>query len=131
MLIQNILLSCLLTVIIILLFIIFRLLVAEQKKYIQTAVKLSMQHYYFIFLFFQLFVVISIFSSAAAILNRLTQNFKSIATLITSNLLKAGNYFFFYIFLQDLSVSATTLLQLNRVFTQLVACFYNNTVRQQ
>jgi len=78
-----------------------------------------------------LFIVILISSNATTILNKLTQNFKFIATLVTSNLLKINNYFFFYIFLQDLFINATTLLQLNQVFTQLVAYFYNNIVKQQ
>ncbi len=130
-LIQGALPPCLLAVVMVLSPIILRLLVAEQGEHTQTAVELSMQRYYFIFLFLQLFVVISISSSAAAVLNGLTQNFKSIATLVTSNLPKAGNYFFSYMLLQGLSVSATTLLQLNRVFTQLVACFHDDTARQQ
>lgn len=100
----------------ILLFIIFQFLIAKQKKYIQIAIELSMQRYYFFFLFFQLFIIVSISSNVITILNELTQNFKSIATLVTSNLSKINNYFFFYILLQDLFVNATTLLQLNRIF---------------
>jgi len=130
-LIQGALPPCLLTVVMILSPIIIRLLVAEQGEHTQTAVELSMQRYYFIFLFLQLFVVVSISSNAAAVLNGLTQNFKSIATLITSSLPKAGNYFFSYMLLQGLSVNATTLLQLNQIFPQLVACFYDDIARQQ
>ncbi len=128
---QDVLSSLLLAVVIILALLILRYLIEEQDKLTTVAVKLSMQRHYFVFLFVQLFLVISIFSNIAVLLSGFTHDIKSIATLIASNLSKISNYFFFYIFLRELFVSAATLLQINRIVARIIICLYNRTARQK
>jgi len=130
-LVQGVLPPSLLAVVMILAPLILRCLVEEQGKLTRVAEELSMQRHYFIFLFVQLFMVVSISSSTAAFLSGLTQDVKSIAALIASNLPKASNYFFSYMLLQGLSVSAATLLQLNRILARLMANLHDNTARQK
>jgi len=130
-LVQGVLPPSLLAVVMILAPLILRYLVEEQGKLTRVATELSMQRHYFIFLFVQLFMVVSISSSTAAFLSGLTQDIKSIAALVASNLPKASNYFFSYMLLQGLSVSAATLLQINRIVARLVACLHDKTPRQK
>jgi len=108
---------------------VLRLLVAQQGTYSRINEEFTMQRYYFIFLFIQLFLVVSVASSAAAFLSGLTQDFKSVAALLARNLPKASNYFFSYMLLQALSVSAGTLLQINRIVMHLFGCFFDRTPR--
>jgi len=130
-LIQDVLSSSLLTVVIILALLILRYLVEQQDKLTTVIAKLSIQGHYFVFLFIQLFIIVSIFSSITVFLSEFTYNIKSIAVLIASNLLKISNYFFFYIFLQELFVSAVTFLQINRIVTQVIICLHDKTARQK
>lgn len=89
-----------------------------------------MQDYYFAFLFVQIFAVISVSSSVAAVLNGLSHDIESTATLLTQSLPKASNYFFSYMLLQGLSVSASALLQLDRLFQFAFGLLVDNTARQ-
>lgn len=130
-LVQGVLPSTLLAVVMILAPLVLRRLVEEQGKLTRVAVELSMQRHYFVFLFVQLFMVVSISSSTAAFLSGLTHDIKSIAALVASNLPKASNYFFSYMLLQGLSVSAATLLQINRIAARIMAGLHDKTARQK
>ncbi len=128
---QGVLPACLLAAVMILLPVILYRLLLQQGTHSRVAVELSMQEYYFYFLFIQLFLVVSISSSVAALLNGFTQDFASVAGMMAQNLPKAGNYFFSYMILQALSVSAATLLQLGRLFFFFVGFLLDTTARQK
>ena len=128
---QGVLPPCLLAAITIILPIILERLILEQGVHTDTTAELLLQDYYFGFLFLQLFLVISVSSSVAAILDGLSQDFESLAASIALNLPKAGNYFFSYIILQGLSVSAGALLRLPRLLGCLSAPLWDNTAREK
>ena len=78
----------------------------------RTAIELAVQDLYFVFLVIQLFLVVSIASSTTAVIGQILENPTSIANILATNLPKASNFFFSYLLLQGLSVSAGTLLQI-------------------
>lgn len=106
-------------------------LILEQGVYTDIDAELLLQDCYFGFLFLQVFLVVSISSSVAAVLNGLGQDLESLAGLIAQNLPKAGNYFFSYMLLQGLSVSAGTLLQMSRLLGFIISPIWDNTARQR
>ena len=106
-------------------------LIREQGAHSWTAGELQFQDYYFGFLFLQVFLVVSLSSSLAAMLNGLHTDFESVAALIAHSLPKAGNYFFSYMVLQGLSVSAGALLQWGPLISYLVSAWRSQTPREQ
>lgn len=128
---QGVLPPALLAAITFLLPIVLERLILEQGVHTDVDAELLLQDYYFGFLFLQVFLVVSISSSVAAVLNGLGQDLESLAALIAQNLPKAGNYFFSYMLLQGLSVSAGTLLQLSRLFSFMISPLWDNTARQK
>ena len=128
---QGILSPCVLTVVTILVSMILDCLVSKQGIHTRIAAELSMQNYYFGFLFLQVFLVMSISSSTAAVLNGLSQDFKSFAALMAQNLPKASNYFLSYILPQALSVSVGSLLRISRLLKFVIAPLLDNTARQK
>lgn len=78
----------------------------------RTVIELAVQKLYFAFLVVQLFLVVSIASSTTAVITQLIDNPTSVANLLATNLPKSSNFFFSYLLLQGLSVSAGTLLQI-------------------
>jgi hypothetical protein len=60
----------------------------------------------------QVFLVVSIASSSTAVVTQIIANPTNIAPLLAGNLPKSSNFFFSYLLLQGLSVSAGTLLQI-------------------
>lgn len=128
---QGVLPPALLAAITFLLPIILERLILEQGVYTNVDAELLLQDYYFGFLFLQVFLVVSVSSSVVAVLNGLGQDIESLAALIAQNLPKAGNYFFSYMLLQGLSVSAGTLLQLSRLLGFVISPFWDNTARQK
>jgi len=130
--IQGVLPQCLLATVMGILPLLLQCIVKEQAIHTHIAAELFMQDYYFVFLFVQIFLVISISSGLTAILSGATQDFKSVAVLITQNLPKASNYFFSYMLLQALSMSAAALLQVDRlILLFLIAPFVDNTAREK
>ncbi|KAJ8098345.1 hypothetical protein POJ06DRAFT_259229 [Lipomyces tetrasporus] len=75
---------------------------------------------YFSFLFVQVFLVVTIASSITTVIQQLTQNPTSIPGLLASNLPKASNFFFSYLILQGLTVSAAALLRVGPLFMKMV-----------
>ena len=128
---QGVMPPCLLALIMIVVPILLQRLAREQGLHSRVTVELAIQEYYFGFLFLQVFLVISISSSVAAILNGLTHDLKSLATSMAQNLPKAGNYFTSYMLLQALSVSPATLLRVSRLLQLSIARFLNNTAREK
>lgn len=93
--------------------------------------ELSVQNYYFFFLFVQAFLVVSISSGTLATLAEIA-DVTSIPRLLAQNLPKASNYFFSYMIIQALSVSAGTLLQIGTLLSWLIMPrMADNTPRQK
>lgn len=128
---QGVLPPCLLALVMILLPPTLYSLVAQQGICTQIDLELLVQDYYFYFLFIQIFLVVSVSSSVAAVLSGLTQDVTSIAALLAQELPKSGNYFFSYMLLQGLSVSAASLLQIGRLLSLLMGLLLDNTARQK
>ena len=128
---QGVMPACLLASIMLLLPLLLYQLVLWHGIRTRVDAELLMQDYYFCFLFIQLFLVVSVASSIAAVLEGLTQDFTSVAALIAQNLPKAGNYFLSYMLLQGLSVSAGTLLQTGRLIFYFAGLMIDKTARQR
>ena len=129
---QGILPQALLAVLLILLPVIMRLLAKLQGDHTGMAVELSVQTYYFAFLFIQVFLVVSISSGITTILPQIAKNPGNIPSLLADNLPRASNYFFSYMLLQALSVSAGALVQIGGLVTWFIlAPLLDSTARQK
>jgi hypothetical protein len=101
-------------------------------------VELSVQKYYLFFLFVQLFIVVTIANAAATVLAAVKsvdgiKHFASaLPTLIGQSIPRASNYFFSYMLLQALSVSAGALVQIGGLFGWFImAPLFDNTARSK
>ena len=130
--IQGILPQALLSLLLLLVPIILRFLARTQGAHTGMAVELAVQNYYFFFLFLQVFLVVSISSGITTVLKEILTGPQSIASVLGSNLPKASNYFFSYILLQALSVSAGALLQVSKLFFWFIwGPIFDKTARQK
>lgn len=130
--IQGVLPQLLLTALIALLPVMLRLLAKSQGNYTGMAVEMSVQNYYFAFLFVQIFLVVSLSSGITTVLDKISKGPQSIPSILASDLPKASNYFFSYMILQALSVSAGALVQLMSLFKWFVlAPLLDSTARQK
>ncbi|KAK5089348.1 hypothetical protein LTR16_007942, partial [Cryomyces antarcticus] len=114
-LIQGALPPALLAGLLALLPLILRFLARQQGWHTGNAVELSVSNYFFAFLFIQVFLVVSISSGITTVIKELVANPVSTPALLANNLPKASNYFFSYMILQALSVSAGALVQLGGI----------------
>lgn len=129
---QGVLPQVLLSLLLILLPITLRFLAKFQGDYTGMAVELSVQKYYFAFLFVQVFLVISISSGITTVISQITREPQSVPAILAQNLPKASNYFFSYLLLQALSVSAGDLVQISGLIEWfLLAPLLDNTARQK
>ena len=129
---QGILPQALLAALLALLPVILRLLARSQGGYTGMAVELSVQAYYFAFLFIQVFLVVSLSSGISSIIRKLYTDPGDVPVVLATNLPKAANYFFSYLLLQALSVSAGALVQiLSLVRWFILAPLLDNTARQK
>lgn len=108
--VQGILPATCLAILMALLPLILRFLARTQGLHTGMAVELTVQNYHFAFLFVQLFLVVTIASSFSTIIDNVT-NVTSWPQLLANNIPKSGNYFFSYMILQAMSVSAGALVQ--------------------
>ncbi len=130
--VQDVLSQLTLTVLIVLLSQILRVVTEWQDLLMKTVVKLSLQKYYFTFLFVLNFLMMSLASSITAITQNLLHDLNSTSKLMIKNLFKTSNYFFSYLILQDLSISADVLLQVEDLVQWLIfALLINCTSRQK
>lgn len=130
--IQGILPPLLLALLLAVLPIMLRLLSRSQGDHTGMAVELSVQTYYFAFLFVQVFLVVSISSGITTVLDQISNGPQSVPSILASNLPKASNYFFSYLLLQALSVSAGALVQVMGLFKWFIlAPLLDNTARQK
>ncbi|EXJ84411.1 hypothetical protein A1O3_05078 [Capronia epimyces CBS 606.96] len=110
---QGVLPAALLGLLMFLLPLILRFLVRTQGTQSGMLVELSVQRYYFAFLFVQLFLVVSIASALTQFFALFTSvdGWTNVPNLLGTNIPKASNYFFSYMLLQAMSVSAGALVQ--------------------
>lgn len=116
--VQGILPPLFLAILMALLPLILRFLSRTQGLHTGMGIELTVQNYYFAFLFVQLFLVVTIASSFSSIIHNVT-DVTSWPELLAQNIPVASNYFFSYMILQAMSVSAGALLQI----FQLVSWF--------
>lgn len=109
--VQGILPPLFLAILMAILPLILRFLSKTQGLHTGMAVELTVQNYYFAFLFVQLFLVVAISSSFSTIINHVT-DVTSWPELLAQNIPSSSNYFFSYMILQALSVSAGALVQI-------------------
>lgn len=131
---QGVLPTAFLAVITFLLPIILRFLVRMSGQQSGMLVELSVQNYYFFFLFVQLFLVVSISSAAFVFLSILTDasTITELPNLLAENIPKASNYFFSYMLLQAMSVSAGALVQIgNLIKWFILAPILDSTARSK
>jgi hypothetical protein len=76
----------------------------------------SLQLWYFIFLIFELFIIPTISSGLTSIVEELIRTPTSVPNILATDLPTAANYFFSFLIVQALSLSATSILQTIRLF---------------
>ncbi|KNG89489.1 hypothetical protein ANOM_002241 [Aspergillus nomiae NRRL 13137] len=108
--VQGILPALFLAILMAVLPLILRFLCRTQGIHTGMAVELTVQNYYFAFLFVQLFLVVAISSSFSTIISNVA-NVTSWPQLLAENIPLSSNYFFSYMILQAMSVSAGALVQ--------------------
>ncbi|KAI1485770.1 hypothetical protein F5X96DRAFT_300575 [Biscogniauxia mediterranea] len=92
----------------------------------------TVQKFYFAFLFVQVFLIVSLSSSAISTLEGVLNDPTSVADVLANSLPSASNYFFSYMILQALSASSGTLLQIGALINwYIVAKVLNSTARNK
>jgi hypothetical protein len=76
----------------------------------------SLQLWYFIFLLVELFLIPTISSGLTSIFEELIRTPTSVPNILATNLPTAANYYFSFLIVQALSLSATSILQTIRLF---------------
>ncbi|KAL9106110.1 MAG: hypothetical protein Q9227_008810 [Pyrenula ochraceoflavens] len=132
---QGVLPAALLALLMFLLPLILRFLVKLQGTPSGMLVELSVQRYYFFFLFVQLFLVVSVSSAASTIIELFKGQAISVSyvsNLLAVNIPRASNYFFSYMILQALSVSAGALVQIGGLVSWFIlAPMLDSTARSK
>ncbi|GIJ88580.1 hypothetical protein Asppvi_007504 [Aspergillus pseudoviridinutans] len=129
--IQGILPPLFLAILMALLPLILRFLCRAQGSHTGMAIELTVQNYFFAFLFVQLFLVVAISSSFSTIIDNVT-NVTSWPELLAQNIPSSSNYFFSYMILQALSVSAGALVQIFGLISWFIlAPLLDNTARKK
>ena len=131
---QGVLPIALLGLLLFLLPLILRFLSRLQGTKSGMLVELSVQKYYFFFIFVQLFLVVTIGSSATVLVKDLTNinRVGNIPNILGQTIPTASNYFFSYMLLQALSVSAGALLQVGSLIVWFIlAPILDSTARSK
>ncbi len=130
--VQGVLPPIFLAILLSLLPVILRFLARTQGDHTGMAVELSVQTFYFFFLFVQVFLIVSISSGITTVISDIAQGPQNLPSILASNLPKAANYFFSYMLLQALSVSAGALAQVLSLFKWFfMAPLFDSTARQK
>jgi hypothetical protein len=88
--------------------------------------------YYFAFIFVQLFLVVTISKSVFAVISEISKTPQDLVNVLADNIPQAANYFFSYLLLQALSVSAGSLAQVVPLAIWfLLRPIVDNTARQK
>jgi hypothetical protein len=99
--------------------VILNYLIQKQGISSRSHVDLKIQDYYFCFLFVQVTLVVSLSAGLTTIANEMAHG-ASLAATLAKNLPKASNYFLSYVLLQALSISAHSLLRLDRLIGKFI-----------
>ena len=118
-LILGVLPQLMLTILLILIPFLIRFLAGQQGFLTVQDLELAIQRYYFTFLFVQIFLTVSVSASATTIINDVYHGLDFIPLVLASNLPKTSNYFFSYILIQGLSISANQFAQLLGLFRRI------------
>ena len=94
-------------------------LIQKQGISSRSHIDLKIQDYYFCFLFVQVTLVVSLSAGLTTIANEMAYG-ASLAATLAKNLPKASNYFLSYILLQALSISAKSLLRMDRLIGKFI-----------
>ncbi|EED23543.1 DUF221 domain protein, putative [Talaromyces stipitatus ATCC 10500] len=129
--IQGVLPPLFLSLLMVLLPVILRFLSQTQGLQTGMSVELMVSNYYFAFLFVQLFLVVAISSSFSTLIDSVT-NITGWPELLAENIPKSSNYFFSYMILRAMSVSAGALAQiLNLIKWFILGPLFDNTARNK
>uniref|UniRef100_A0A093VTS2 Uncharacterized protein RSN1 n=1 Tax=Talaromyces marneffei PM1 TaxID=1077442 RepID=A0A093VTS2_TALMA len=129
--IQGVLPPLFLSLLMVVLPVILRFLSQTQGLQTGMAVELMVSNYYFAFLFVQLFLVVAISSSFSTLIDSVT-NITGWPELLAENIPKSSNYFFSYMILRAMSVSAGALAQiLNLIQWFILGPLFDNTARNK
>lgn len=129
--IQGVLPPMFLSILMTLLPFMLRFLARNQGVLTGTHTELNVQNYYFAFLFVQLFLIVSVVSSISTILSSI-RDVLGIPSLLAQNIPRASNYFFSFLVIQALSVSAGALVQIyNLVSWFILAPLLDKTARMK
>jgi sensor histidine kinase YesM len=129
--VQGILPPLFLAILMALLPLMLRFLCRAQGLQTGMGIELTVQNYFFAFLFVQLFLVVAIASSFSTIIDNIT-NFTNWPELLAQNIPSSSNYFFSYMILQALSVSAGALVQIfSLVSWFILAPILDSTARRK
>lgn len=109
--IEGVLPQILLVILLSLVPVLFRAAAFFQGHCTAGAMELAVQRYYFCFLFVQVFLTVSISSSATTIIRQVYHGVDSVPTMLATNLPKSSNYFLSYLLLQAFSISSGRLLR--------------------
>lgn len=131
---QGVLPIVLLALLMFLLPVILRTLVRFQGTKSGMLVELSVQKYYFFFVFIQIFLIVTIGGSVFKLIKEFTSinGLARVPSLLGETIPTASNYFFSYMLLQALSVSAGALLQVGSLVGWfLLAPILDSTARDK
>ncbi|KAL3467140.1 hypothetical protein BJX64DRAFT_191506 [Aspergillus heterothallicus] len=129
--VQGILPPLFLAILMAILPLLLRFLCRAQGLHTGMEIELTVQNYYFAFLFVQLFLVVAISSSVTTIIQNIT-DVTSWPELLAQNIPLSSNYFFSYMILQALSVSAGALVQIfNLISWFILAPILDSTARRK
>ncbi|KAE8354399.1 hypothetical protein BDV28DRAFT_84893 [Aspergillus coremiiformis] len=96
-----------------------------------AAVELTTQNFYFAFQVVQVFLVVTIASSASSVVSDIINKPASAAQLLAQKVPQASNFYISYIILQGLSFSAGALLQISGlILGKVLATLLDNTPRK-
>lgn len=96
-----------------------------------AAVELTTQNFYFAFEVIQVFLVVTISSSASSVVSDIINEPTSAASLLAEKIPTASNFYISYIILQGLSFSAGALLQISGlILGKVLGRLLDNTPRK-
>lgn len=96
-----------------------------------AAVELTTQNFYFAFQVVQVFLVVTLASSASSVVTKIINNPSSAATLLANNIPTVSNFYISYIILQGLSFSSGALLQITGlILGKVLGRLLDNTPRK-
>lgn len=130
--IQGVLPTLLLAILLSVLPLILQFIAKLQGNLTGMGIQLTVQVYYFLFLFVQVFLIVSISSGLTTVISEITKGPQNIPSILAGNLPKASNYFFSYMLLQAMSVSAGALAQIFSLISWFIlAPIFDSTARQK